>query len=47
MRHIQEIDARAVHMKPHIGLELPLSDVREAFAAMGEGRIDGKCVIRI
>lgn len=47
VRHIQEIDARAVHMKPHIGLELPLSDVRSAFAVMGEGRIDGKCVIRI
>ncbi len=47
VRHIQEIDARAVYMKPHIGLELPLSDVRSAFAAMGEGRIDGKCVIRI
>jgi len=47
VRHIQEIDARAVHMRPHIGLELPLDGVREAFAAMGAGRIDGKCVIRI
>lgn len=47
VRHIAEIDARAVHMRPHIGLELPLTDVREAFAAMGAGRIDGKCVIRI
>ena len=47
VRHIQEIDARAVHMKPHIGLELPLAGVREAFAAMGEGRIEGKCVIRV
>jgi NADPH2:quinone reductase len=46
-RHIREIDARAAHMRPHIGLELPLSDVHAAFAAMGEGRIDGKCVIRI
>jgi NADPH2:quinone reductase len=46
VRHIQEIDARAVHMKPHIGLELPLAGVREAFAAMGEGLIEGKCVIR-
>ena len=47
VRHIQEIDARAVHMRPHIGLELPLAVVREAFAAMGEGRIEGKCVIRV
>ncbi|MEY4851380.1 MAG: hypothetical protein RLZZ331_2384 [Pseudomonadota bacterium] len=47
VRHIQEIDARAVHMKPHIGLELPLAGVREAFAALGEGRIEGKCVIRV
>jgi NADPH2:quinone reductase len=47
VRHIQEIDARAGFMKPHIGLELPLSEAREAFAAMGEGRIDGKCVIRV
>jgi NADPH2:quinone reductase len=47
VRHIQEIDARAVHMRPHIGLELPLAGVREAFAAMGEGRIEGKCVIRV
>ena len=46
-RHIQEIDARAAHMRPHIGLEVPLSDVKAAFAAMGDGRIDGKCVIRI
>jgi len=47
VRHIAEIDARAVHMRPHIGLELPLSDVRAAFAAMGAGRIDGKCVIGV
>ena len=46
-RHIREIDARAAFLKPHIGLEVPLADVRTAFAAMGEGRIDGKCVIRI
>ncbi|WP_310475784.1 zinc-binding dehydrogenase [Sandarakinorhabdus sp.] len=46
-RHIREIDARAVHMKPHIGLEVPLSDVRSAFAAMGAGQIEGKCVIRV
>jgi NADPH2:quinone reductase len=47
VRHIAEIDARAAHMRPHIGLELPLADVRDAFAAMGAGRIDGKCVIAI
>jgi NADPH2:quinone reductase len=47
VRHIAEIDARAVHMRPHIGLELPLGSVREAFAAMGAGQIDGKCVICI
>jgi len=47
VRHIQEIDARAAFIKPHTGLELPLSEAREAFAAMGEGRIDGKCVIRV
>jgi NADPH:quinone reductase len=47
VRHISEIDARAAHMRPHIGLELPLSEARAAFAAMGEGRIEGKCVIRI
>ena len=46
-RHMREIDARAAHMRPHIGLEVALGDVREAFAAMGEGRIDGKCVIRM
>jgi NADPH2:quinone reductase len=46
-RHIREIDARAAHMRPHIGLEVPLGDVRAAFAAMGEGRIEGKCVIRV
>lgn len=46
-RHMREIDARAVHMRPHIGLELPLGEMRAAFAAMGDGRIDGKCVIRI
>jgi NADPH:quinone reductase len=46
-RHLREIDARAAHMQPHIGLELPLGEVKAAFAAMGEGRIDGKCVIRI
>lgn len=47
MRHIAEIDARAVHMRPHIGLELPLAAVRDAFVAMGAGRIDGKCVIGV
>ena len=47
VRHMREIDARAVHLRPHIGLEVPLSDVRAAFAAMGAGRIEGKCVIRI
>lgn len=46
-RHIREIDARAAHMRPHIGLEVPLSEVHSAFAAMGAGAIDGKCVIRI
>ena len=46
-RHIREIDARAAHMRPHIGLELPLADARAAFAAMGEGLIGGKCVIRV
>ncbi|WP_156256265.1 SDR family NAD(P)-dependent oxidoreductase, partial [Sandarakinorhabdus oryzae] len=46
-RHIREIDARAAHLKPHIGLELPLDDMRAAFAAMGAGQIDGKCVIRV
>lgn len=47
VRHIREIDARAAHLKPHIGLELPLAEVHAAFAAMGAGRIDGKCVIRV
>jgi NADPH2:quinone reductase len=47
VRHIAEIDARAVHMRPHIGLELPLDEVTAAFAAMGAGRIDGKCVIQL
>ncbi|WP_439545706.1 NADPH:quinone oxidoreductase family protein [Sandarakinorhabdus sp.] len=47
VRHIAEIDARAHHMKPHIGLELPLSAVRDAFTAMGAGQIDGKCVISL
>lgn len=47
VRHLREIDARAIHMRPHIGLELPLDDMRAAFAAMGAGQIDGKCVIRI
>jgi NADPH:quinone reductase len=47
VRHIAEIDARAVHMRPHIGLELPLAAVRDAFVAMGAGRIDGKCVIGV
>lgn len=47
LRHMREIDARAAHLRPHIGLELPLSQARAAFAAMGAGRIDGKCVIRI
>ena len=46
-RHMREIDMRAAHLRPHIGLELPLSEVRGAFAAMGAGRIDGKCVIRV
>lgn len=46
-RHIAEIDARAAHLRPHIGLELPLAEVKAAFAAMGAGRIDGKCVIAI
>jgi NADPH:quinone reductase len=46
-RHIREIDARAAHMRPHIGLELPLAEVKAAFAAMGEGRIEGKCVVRV
>ena len=46
-RHIREIDARAAHMRPHIGLEVPLSDVPAAFVAMGAGQIEGKCVIRI
>lgn len=46
-RHMCEIDARAAHMRPHIGLELPLADARAAFAAMGAGQIDGKCVIRV
>lgn len=47
VRHIAEIDARAVHMKPHIGLEVSLGEVKAAFAAMGAGQIDGKCLIRI
>lgn len=47
LRHMREIDVRAAHLRPHIGLELPLSEARAAFAAMGAGRIDGKCVIRI
>jgi NADPH2:quinone reductase len=34
-------------MRPHIGLEVPLSDVHAAFQAMGAGCIDGKCVIRL
>jgi len=46
-RHVAEIDARAAHMRPHIGMEVPLADVHAAFEAMGQGRIDGKCVIRI
>ncbi len=46
-RHLREIDARAAHMRPHIGLELPLAAVKSAFAAMGAGRIEGKCVIAI
>lgn len=46
-RHLREIDARAVHMRPHIGLDVPLGEVKAAFAAMGDGRISGKCVIRI
>jgi NADPH2:quinone reductase len=46
-RHMREIDARAGHMRPHIGLQLPLADVHAAFAAMGAGQIDGKCVINI
>jgi len=46
-RHMREIDERAAHMRPHIGLELPLADMRSAFSAMGAGQIDGKCVIRI
>lgn len=46
-RHMREIDARASHMRPHIGLAVPLGDVKAAFAAMGAGRIDGKCVIGI
>uniref|UniRef100_UPI0013DD62B7 zinc-binding dehydrogenase n=1 Tax=Sandarakinorhabdus rubra TaxID=2672568 RepID=UPI0013DD62B7 len=45
-RHMAAIDAHAAHLRPHIGLELPLAQVHEAFAAMGAGRIDGKCVIR-
>jgi D-arabinose 1-dehydrogenase-like Zn-dependent alcohol dehydrogenase len=28
-------------------MEVPLADVHAAFEAMGQGRIDGKCVIRI
>ena len=47
VRHIAEIDARAGSMRPYIGLELPIFEVRAAFAAMGEGRIEGKCVIQI
>lgn len=47
VRHIAEIDARAAQLRPHIGMEVPLDDVRAAFAAMGAGRIDGKCVIRL
>jgi NADPH:quinone reductase len=46
-RHIAEIDARAVHMRPHIGLEVPLGEAKAAFAAMGAGRIEGKCVIAV
>ncbi len=45
-RHMAAIDAHAVHMRPHIGMDVPLGQVRDAFAAMGAGRIDGKCVIR-
>jgi NADPH2:quinone reductase len=46
-RHMREIDARAAQMRPHIGMEVPLADVHAGFAAMGAGRIDGKCVIRV
>lgn len=46
-RHLREIDARAVHMPPHIGLELPLAEAKAAFAAMGAGQINGKCVISL
>ncbi len=46
-RNIVEIDARAVALRPQIGCSLPLERSGEAFAAMAEGRLNGKAVISV
>ncbi|MFZ4688640.1 MAG: zinc-binding dehydrogenase [Polymorphobacter sp.] len=47
LRHIAAIDARAGVLRPAIGLCVPLERASEAFAAMAEGRLAGKAVVRI
>ncbi len=46
-RHIAEIDARAVALRPHIGLSVPLTAADAAYAAMAAGTLTGKAVIEV
>ncbi len=45
-RHIADIDERAAHLRPHIGLTVPLEQADAAFAAMAASTLNGKAVIR-
>nr|WP_310525114.1 SDR family NAD(P)-dependent oxidoreductase [Polymorphobacter sp.] len=46
-RNIAAIDARAVVLRPRIGLSLPLERGAEAFAAMASGHLSGKAVLHM
>lgn len=46
-RNIAEIDARALVLRPQIGLSLPLERSGEAFSSMADGRLTGKAVISV
>lgn len=47
-RHLHAIDALAEsgRLRPHVGLQLPFAEAPLAFAAMQDGRLVGKAVIR-
>ncbi len=45
--HIAAIDARAAALKPLVGLTVPLEQAEVAFAAMANGTLVGKAIIRI